>query len=78
MNAESGPKAAPQVAVAKRDHEQSTAELRASALALDTAAVAAGKWPASAEILDALAELSAAVVWDLHVDNNLVDLAAAS
>ena len=74
MNAESGPKAAPQVAVAKRDHEQSTAELRASALALDTAAVAAGRFPATPQVLDALAELSAAVVWDLHTD----DLAVAS
>jgi hypothetical protein len=67
VNAESGPKAAPQVAAAKRDHPQSTAELRASALALDTAAVAEGVWPASAEILDALAHLADAVVWDLAV-----------
>jgi hypothetical protein len=68
LNAESGPKAAPRVDAAQRDHEQSTAELRASALALDTAAVAEGRWPATAEILDAIAHLSAAVVWDLHAD----------
>jgi hypothetical protein len=45
----------------------SIVERRAQALALDTAAVAAGKWPASAEILDALAHLADAVVWDLAV-----------
>jgi hypothetical protein len=43
----------------------SVVEARAKALALDTAAVAEGVWPASAEILDALATLADAVVWDL-------------
>jgi hypothetical protein len=68
LNAESGPKAAPQVAVAKRDLQQSTAERRAATLAVATAAVAEGVWPASTEILNALARLSAAVVWDLPAD----------
>jgi hypothetical protein len=53
VNCESGPNKA--------------AELRARALALDTAAVAEGIWPASSEILDALSHLADAVVWDLAV-----------
>jgi hypothetical protein len=55
------------ISAAQQDRPQNTAELRASALALDTAAVAEGIWPASAEILDALAHLAGAVVWDLAV-----------
>ena len=56
----------------------SIARARAEALALSTAAVAEGIWPPSAPILDALAGLASAVVWDLHVDNDLHDLAVAS
>jgi hypothetical protein len=55
------------IAAAKRDQKQTTAQARAEALALDTQAVAAGTWPASAEILDALAHLADAIVWDLAV-----------
>lgn len=67
MNAESAPKGASQIAVAKQDQQDSTAQARAEALALDTQAVAAGTWPASPEILDALAHLANAIVWDLAV-----------
>jgi hypothetical protein len=45
--------------------DPTAAGARAKALALDTAAVAEGIWPASEEILDALAHLADAVVWDL-------------
>jgi hypothetical protein len=65
VNAESRPKAAPQVRACQRDHEQSNAAMRAAALATDAAAIAEGVWPASPEILDALSSLAHAVEWDL-------------
>jgi hypothetical protein len=68
MTRESAPKrGASQTTAAKRDRSQCTAELRAEALALNTAAVAEGIWPATPEMLDALSHLADAIVWDLAV-----------
>jgi hypothetical protein len=66
VNCESGPKAAPEVPAAQREREECTAELRARALALVLSAVACGKWEATPEMLDALADLGWRVVWDFE------------
>ena len=65
MNAESGPKAAPQVLAAKREHRHSIAEMRAEALAFNLTAMAAGALPSTQRALDAVATLGHALVWDL-------------
>jgi hypothetical protein len=54
------------ITAAKRDQSKCTAELRARALALVLTAIACGKWAATPEILDALADLGWAVVWDFE------------
>jgi hypothetical protein len=43
------------------------AAARAEALALATAAVAEGIWPASTSTLDAISRLAQAIAWDLLV-----------
>lgn len=44
-----------------------TAKRKAEALELNAAALAEGIWPVTPPILDALARLAAAVVWDLEM-----------
>ena len=44
-----------------------TAKRKAEALELNAAALAEGIWPATPQILDSLARLAAAVVWDLEM-----------
>lgn len=65
MNAKSALSGASQITAAKRDRGQCTAGCRAEALALDLTAVAAGKWEPTPIVLDALAGLAWASVWDL-------------
>ena len=55
------------IVLAKGDREQTTAQARAEALAVDLSAVAAGYWLPTPIMLEALAELTWATAWDLAV-----------
>lgn len=73
MNARNGPlRPVPTIPRQGDRPEDTTAKQRASALAVDLSAVAAGIWPPTPSLFDALANLASATAWDLCVLDDMV------